>query len=506
LQGAGGESLVIGQMDYDGALEIAVSDGKVVDTETKSVQWTWQEEFGPMLAAEDIDDDGRDELITCKGWGFVWAFDVNLQLPKWSLPCDGGIDSIKIADIDQDLMPELIVGDDWGDRIKCYSTATQNLEWEIGNPKDGINNLTVSDCDADGTKELIWGTDEGFLLVLDWQAETIEWKNMPLKGPFIGPEIGDIDGDGRVEIVCACSDSDDGDGPRLMAFSNNSTKLRALSDRLWIGSGWVRGVHALKLFDVDQDGRMEIIVAIEDYDGIIAIYDFAAEGYFNLKWTNSSRPAGTNFHSVEAGDVDGDGRLEIIAGSDDSPSGVNIYIYDYISGAEEWHSMHMGQNWNAVIDLLVEDVDGDTIDEIIGVVEGDDAYIFDGASKTLETILFGEFLSVEITDKGSNKLILLGDTNGYLSIHKHSAGNTSEIYRKKIASDSVYGLSFATSERHHVLFGSGGFLRCATTSATLWESLGYGSPFGWNTAFHPYSSYFVTCGLYSISLYKYQMY
>src|SRR5690606_12223364 len=46
IAGTGGVDLTIGQMDGDPALEIATTDGSVVDCGTEQVQWQWANGFG----------------------------------------------------------------------------------------------------------------------------------------------------------------------------------------------------------------------------------------------------------------------------------------------------------------------------------------------------------------------------------------------------------------------------------------------------------------------------
>ncbi len=83
--GVGGVDVVVGQMDDDAPLEIATTGGDVVDAATHQSQWHWPAAFGFRLRADDIDVDGRDELIAAENWYFVWAYDVEHQLPKWSI-------------------------------------------------------------------------------------------------------------------------------------------------------------------------------------------------------------------------------------------------------------------------------------------------------------------------------------------------------------------------------------------------------------------------------------
>lgn len=110
--------IVVGQMDNDIGLEIAVTkdsyydDGYIIDCASRSIQWTWPNGFGVQVAAADIDNDNREELIENDGWGTIFAYDVERQLPKWSISTDSDIDAIYLDDIDNDSVIELLVGDD----------------------------------------------------------------------------------------------------------------------------------------------------------------------------------------------------------------------------------------------------------------------------------------------------------------------------------------------------------------------------------------------------------
>lgn len=508
----GGYDCVVGQMDTDASLEIAFTDGHVVDAVSRTIQWTWAAGFGRNLEVADIDNDNIDELIAAEGWYFVWSYDVERQLPKWSIPISLDIGAIHLVDIDNDGVVELLVGEgQWGE-ILAFDTVTQVQEWSINNPEHGVTNIAVGDVDGDGKTEVLWGagatsSGEDYLYVADWETRQIEWQNIHLDGPFIGPEIGDLDGDGEMEIVSVSYESDSGYGSgRILVFDSNR-HLRAISGEIVSGYAWT-GTHDLHLYDVDGDGHMEILVAADWlYDGVIEIYDFDSDNTFTLNWTNSTRPDGSPFYSVRAGDIDGDGQLEIVAGGGrehTGADGVFIYVYNYGTGDEEWHSMQMGSTWDGITGLEIADTDNDGFTEIIGMVDGGDTYIFNGTTKILDTILFGTYTSLALLHLDNDApSIAFGDTDGNIDIYKYSGGGYQSIAGLNHGTGAIDGLSSnSTTERQ--LFGSDGTLNIGTTDGLIWTSPSYGTLFGKDTAFPPKIPAVYTTGTYAIVGFSYQ--
>lgn len=85
----------------------------------------------------------------------------------------------------------------------------------------GPTDIAAVDVDMDGRTELLWGagsttTGPDHLYVADWPARSIISQTTHLDGPFAGPEIGDLDGDGSDEMVAVtfASDEPQVDGPR----------------------------------------------------------------------------------------------------------------------------------------------------------------------------------------------------------------------------------------------------------------------------------------------------
>lgn len=503
VPGVGGIDVVAGQMDADSALEIALTSGKVVDAATHAVQWTWGAGFGAHLEVADIDADGKQELIAADPWYFVWAFDVDTQLPKWSISTPQDIGAIHVTDIDRDGVQELLVGDgQWG-KIRAWNTVTQQMEWMVDNPEHGVTDIAIADVDGDGTAELLWGagaTSSGVdrLYVVDWTTGQFEWQNVHLDGPFVGPEQADLDGDGEPEIVAASWESDSGySSGRILVF-NEDLELRAMSAPV-VGNLALTGIHDLKLRDVDGDGRAEILVAADKlYDGVVEVYGFDASNTFTLKWTNATRPVGAPFHSVEAIDVDGDGALEIVGGGGREHTGalgVFIYVYDYATAAEEWHSLQMGGYWDKITGLQVGDTDADGSLEIVGMVYGGDTYVFDGTTKQLQAILFGAGTALRTYGADPSK-ILLGDANGTVAAYKYQQGSYQGFWQHDYGAGPVDGFDLGPGE---LWLGTGGILRRVTRpGGTLWQSASYGTTFGARTLGQPSSGRFLSAGSYAI--------
>jgi len=428
--------IITGQMDNDPAIEIAVTDGRVIDTDTHLAQWTWAPKFGAHLQAADIDGDGRDELIGAEAWSTVFAYDVERQLPKWSIPTPQDIGAILLDDIDGDGVQELLLGDgQWG-KIHAYSTATQLEEWFITNPEHGVTNIAVGDVNNDGMKEVLWGagaTSSGNdrLYVGNWASRTIAWENIQLDGPFVGPEVGDLDGDGIAELVFASTESNAGYASgRIVVVDSRTMKVRAVSQGVAGGTfGWT-GIKDLKLRDVDGDGRPEILVAGGWlYDGLIEGYSFAANNTFTLTWTNTVRPSGVSFTSVEVADIDGDGTLELLAGTRAETTGSIgefIYVYDVATRSEKFHTLQMGARYSSISKVVVAQLDDDPALEFAGLIPGG-VYVFDGVTRSLDAIINVTGASMAAVRPGFGiKGLLVGTTTGHVGLWTFNGVNYSE--------------------------------------------------------------------------------
>lgn len=400
VAGPGGSDLVVAQMDADPALEIATTSGHIVDAASHAIQWTRAGGFGASLRALDFDQDGHAELIAATQWNGISAYDVDLQSEKWRISTSHDIGAIEVANVDADPEVELIYGDgQWGS-IHVLNAATRTEKWSVGNPEHGVTRIGLADVDGNGIKELHWGaghTSSGsdYLFVANTQTHQITWQSEHLDGPFVPPVIGDIDGDGSLELVTACQSSESGyDSGRILVFDLATLTLRAISVPIVGNRSWT-GLNDLRLRNVDGDAALEIIVAADQlYDGVIEIYDFSPQGAFTLKWTNTIRPSGMPYSQVQAVDLNGDGNPEIIAGNDRAhtgSTGVFIKIIDYATQAVTWQSPHLGGTWSGISTIEVADFDGDGRLEFLAVSRGSGVFVFDAITHTQKLALMGDY-------------------------------------------------------------------------------------------------------------------
>lgn len=146
--------------------------------------------------------------------------------------------------------------------------------------------------------------------------------------------VGDVDNDGKKEIVYLGAN-------QLVVLGANGNPLPGWPKT--VGSG---GRASPCLVDLDKDGDLEIVVALS------SIYAFHHDGSAVAGW-----PVSINAYSVVAGDIDNDGKMEIVATTLD-----RCYLLN-ANGVQRSGSPLNASSASA--DVVLADIDGDKDLEII---------------------------------------------------------------------------------------------------------------------------------------------
>lgn len=487
LAGVHGSELAVGQLDDDPAQEIVLTGGFVVDSAQRKVQWQAPGGFGRHLALTDVNGDGRQDLVVAETWQWVRAYDVAQRSLMWSISTAQDVAAVHAADLNGDGVAELLVADgQWGS-IHVYRTADQQKLGMISNPLHGVMRLLVWDVDGDGRPEVLWGAGvagagSSCLLVADWPTGSIRWRNIDMAGPFLGPVVGDLDGDGVAEVVIASTEADGGFASgRLVVFDSRTMNIRAIWQGVAGGNQSWTGVHALELRDIDGDGRLEILVGSDRFrSGLVEAFRFSGNGRFDRIWSNATQPREGPVVSVAMADIDGDGKPEVLTGTGSAGSnpeqGYLIYAYDAVSGVEKWRSnLNLG---SPVTALLTGDFDGDGQLEIAAAVEWRGVYLYSALTHELKAIIPApDISSLTRLDAYAIPRLLIGHYDGRATEHAFDGGkNYYEVRSLQLTSGPIDAITVGNNRSWWV--ASQGVLARYSGSTRLAESANYGQGFG----------------------------
>jgi uncharacterized repeat protein (TIGR01451 family) len=406
----GGSDLAVANVDADTTLEIVVN-GHVLDGATRAVEWSFG--FGSKLNVVDVDGDGKAEIIALQGWYKIFGFDAELKNRTWEITVQSEIAALYVADVDNNGRPDIVYGDGQLGYIHVLDGVTRQQRWQIQNPEHGVTRIAFGDVDGDGVTELLWGAGwtaagDDKLFIADTASRTIKWSNIDIDGPLSALDVGDVDGDGRQEIV-------------MIPFSNSQQNLIYIYDAETHALEWQSGplqpangvywnrLESLRLDDVDADGRLDIVVATS-YNGHILAYDGRTH---TLKW-QSGQPTSDAFNALAIADVDGDGSVEVI-GSQYNTNGY-LVILDGATGQEEWRTgTHSG--WGGAKNIVVDDVDQDGNPDILFSMAGV-AFMYDGVTrqKTWQSGSTISLVSSADVDGLPGPELLLGTDEGVLMV------------------------------------------------------------------------------------------
>ncbi|MCK5321107.1 VCBS repeat-containing protein [Candidatus Pacearchaeota archaeon] len=306
------------------------------------------------VAFIDLNNDGKKDEIAVGDYasGIVYGYYPN-GTQIWNLSIgdynSNSIDELAIGDLDND---------GYENEIAIYNTPTYektylkvinetgDLVWstgDIGSGWGGVNE--IGDLDNDGNKDDIAVAGNGEIFVYDGSGTQL-WNSTFPSGLASEITIGDIDNDGFEDDVIIGTYVGD-----VIVFNNSGGQI-------WNKTDFGSNVNAISVGDLDNDGNKDdIAILINNYATVYAYnesgnqiwsYDFSNSGDYthyevlvtdldndnrdevvvglygriavlnntgNLSW-EFSEPTDDIF-SISVGDINGDGKIEIVAGGVD---------------------------------------------------------------------------------------------------------------------------------------------------------------------------------------------
>lgn len=321
-------SVAVVDLNLDGSLEIVggTTSGWNVEVIDSSGDFLWTFPWPPSPggsflwhsspAVGDLINDtgleGPEVVIGNNPYGSVWAFDgdnsdmmndgISAYLGwypgdagtegtdwdvLWTYQTEGNIISTPaIGDVDQDGYLEIVIGSLDG-KLYVLNGTDGNLEWSFQTGGAIYSSAGLADLDYDGLIDVIVvGSTDGKLYVLNGSGSSI--ANFSLGSIYSSPAIGDVDEDGEVEFIVGSMDG----------------KIYSVS---------LSGIE----WSYPTDAPIYSSPAIANRSESFGIYIGSDDGYlYLLNGTGSMidrfRASGAIHTSPSIADIDGDSYLEII--------------------------------------------------------------------------------------------------------------------------------------------------------------------------------------------------
>ncbi len=288
--------------------------------------------------------------------------------------------NFKIADLNKDGVDEIFIGED---KIKALSNNKVILEHTFGNGFEAFGSPLVADLDGDGNNELIslnYSSKEPVhrISVIDKEnRELMQWERY-LHESFFETMIGDVNADGKSDILTISGSHSVGDDPEMLDvyltnFFLGSDKLVHQESHLLI-EDHVYVIDSI-IGDFDANGKDELALLVLNStsdksasDEIIMIFSLTGKLLKTIHTGLSKSLSG-----LIAADLDQDSDLEFIVGGDTSVTHdvfgstsriLNAFNYDgsIVTG---WPFIFPEGQWMDMSHVVIGDLNNDGFPEIV---------------------------------------------------------------------------------------------------------------------------------------------
>jgi hypothetical protein len=353
---------------------------------SNGIVWS-SNDIGPPWAVAweigDVNGDGRAEVVQLQNNGgklemIVYGWSRQALMRLWSaddIGQGGGAIAWEIGDVNGDGQAEIVQLWDYHGKLGMivygWSGNAMTALWSTGDIGQGSGAVAwqIGDVNGDGRAEIVqlWDCHGKLrMIVYGWSSGmTALWAtgDMGEGSGAVAWQIGDVNGDGRAEIV-QLWDYHGKLGMIVYGWSSSMTALWSTGD---IGQG--SGAVAWQIGDVNGDGRAEI-VQLWDNHGKLGMIVYGWSSGMTALWSTGDIGQGSGAVAWEIGDVNGDGRAEIVQLWDNGGK-LGMIVYGWHSGMTTlWSTGDMGQGSGAIAWLSGKVTDRATA-EIVQLIKND---------------------------------------------------------------------------------------------------------------------------------------
>lgn len=410
-------SPAVGDIDGDGTMEIVQGSDKIYawhangaemkDGDSDAQTWGVLSTLGssyvshPALAQMDLVP-GMEIIAASRDTKEVYIFKSNGSvMAGWPRTLENTIRAgMVVGDLDGDGKNEVIAVDEKGVIYVWKANGTELIDGDANPTTQGVfyrmtgctlnySTPCVADIDEDGKNDLIVGSQGSQLFVFKFNGAIVAGFPYALTSSISGsPAIGDVDNDNHLEIVVWEFNGNfrvlrnNGTQQTFQFFSNGAPAFFCPSPAL----ANVTGDAKLEMFVPSKNGRLYGIDSIGNFlpgfpvfynttgqytesSPIIADFDgdglqdilIGDESHYIKAFSRTGVPvAGFPLYTddsmrgvPQAGDVDGDGKLDLVAAGWDK----NVYIWDFnapwSTATAQWPRFHANLHNNGRIGFVV---------------------------------------------------------------------------------------------------------------------------------------------------------
>ena len=256
------------------------------------------------------------------------------NIRTWCWASYTSINSVARGDVDGDGNWEIVTGGYYNDGTRnvaqlCVwngaTLALENVKTWYWTGDTQIESVALGDVDDDGNVEIVTGgyhtvSYRATAQLCVWSGDSLTLENVKtwywIENTVINSiGVGDVDGDGSVEIVTG---GEYRNAPNFVAqlcvWNGGTLSLESVKTWLWTRETYI---NSIAVGNVDGDGQLEVVTGGEYYDGFtrvaqLCVWNGASLGLENVQtWNWGSQ---TIIGSVAIGNIDSDAQTEIITG------------------------------------------------------------------------------------------------------------------------------------------------------------------------------------------------